>query len=167
LEPARTETSRQRGEWETRYDSADFTAFRRWQDGQWRELPVSLYGSEPWEDGAGNVWLFRVREAEVLFADGRRQLIPLDAGYVDNYRLAIESPDAVWVASQESLTRFRLERDKDKRPSRWVKDRVFRLPAFGLGFAGPWIAGQHLYYGSAGKLFHLPLSTGQTMEVSQ
>jgi hypothetical protein len=156
--PQRQAESKQRGEDETRFNSADFANFRTWTNSRWRESGFSLYGSEPWSDGSGGVWFFRVREVEVLFADGHRQLIPLDAGLVDRYRLAIESPDAVWVASQETLTRFRLERDKDKRPSRWVKDRVFRLPAFGLGFAGPWITGENFYYVADSKLFHVTLT---------
>ena len=68
-----------------------------------------------------------------MFSDGQRQLISLDAGTPKQFRMAVESADAVWVASQQSLRRFRLERDKDGRPSRWVADQTFCLPRFGVG----------------------------------
>jgi hypothetical protein len=139
------------------YHSADMPAFRRWEDGKWRTIEQSLYGGEVWEDAAGGLWHFRVREAEVTFPDGRRQLIPLDAGTAKQFHLAVESEDAVWVASQQSLCRFCLERNECGRPSRWAGERVFRLPCFGVGFVGPWIAGESLYYLSAGKLFHVKM----------
>ena len=161
VQPQRVEEARRHGESVPEvfpeYRSADLPSWRRWESGKWRTIDQSLYGVEVWEDGAGGAWHFRVREAEVTFSDGRRQLIPLDAGVAGQFRLAVESADAVWVASQQSLRRFRLERDAQGRPSRWLADRPFRLPRFGVGFAGPWIAGESLYYVSGGKLFRAPL----------
>ena len=157
VRPQRVEEARKHGESVPEafpeYRSADMPSSQRWEDGKWRRIDQSLYGVAVWEDGAGGVWQFRVREAEVTFSDGRRQLIPLDAGIPGQFRLAVESPGAVWVASQQSLRRFRLERDAPGRPTRWLADRTFRLPRFGVGFAGPWIAGESLYYVSGGVLY--------------
>ncbi len=145
---------------DARYLSDDMPGFRRWTGGGWREVPHTLYGGKAWEDAADGVWHVRVREASVTFPDGRSQLIPLDAGLPDQYRLAIESADAVWLASAHSLTRFRLEQGVEGK--QWIPDRRLRLPRFGATFAGPWIIGRDMYYTSAGELFHLPLQ--QAME---
>jgi len=136
---------------EAEYQSADLPNFRGWENGQWRETDVSLYGSDVWEDGNGGLWLFRVREAEVLFRDGRRQLIPLDAGTFLRYRLAIESPEAVWVTAEQSLTRFSLVRGQ------WTPVSVYRLPRFGEDFDGPWIVGDDVYYTVGAALHHTTL----------
>lgn len=138
---------------EAEYQSANLPNFRCWEDGRWRETGVSLYGSDTWEDGNGDLWLFRVREAEVLFRDGRRQLIPLDAGFFSCNRLAIESPHAVWVASQQTVTRFELV------GTRWQARSVLRLPDYGEGFIGPWIVQNDFYYISHGTLYHTTLAT--------
>ena len=161
VRPQRVEEARRHGESVPEvfpeYRSDDLPSWRRWESGKWRRIDQPLYGVEVWEDAAGGVWQFRVREAEVTFPDGRRQLIPLDAGLAGQFRLAVESADAVWVASQQSLRRFRLKRDAQGRPSRWAADRRFRLPRLGADFGGPWIAGESLYYVSGGRLFRAPL----------
>ncbi len=161
VRPQRLEEARNHGytppEVYAAYSSDDMPAWRRWQGGKWRTIDRSFCGGTVWEDAAGGVWHFRVREAEVTFPDGRRQLVPLDAGTPERFRMAIESADAVWVASQQSLCRFCLQRDMQGRPVRWTAEPPFRLPRFGVDFAGPWIAGGGLYYISAGKLFHCPV----------
>lgn len=139
------------------YKSEDLPAFRRWDGGKWRTINHSLVGASVFEDAAGGVWQFESRRATVTFADGREQAIPLDAGHAEDFRLAVESPDAVWVASLESLWRMSLVRDAAGKPWRWEVSRRFRLPRCGLDFAGPWIAGSSMYYLSHGTLYHVAL----------
>jgi hypothetical protein len=141
----------------TEYQTDDFAAFRRWRGGQWRTLDHSLYGTEVFEDEAGGVWQFCAREATVSLPGGRDQLIALDGGGAGDFRLAVETPDRVWVASRQSLWQFSLARDASGRPLRWEGDRRFRLPRNGLHFAGPWVVGKHLYYVSAGSLYCVAL----------
>ncbi len=157
----RIEASRKRGiELDTcflKYKSDDFAAFRRWDGGKWRSLNHSIYGTAIFQDAAGGVWQFCSRHAKVSFPGRPDQTIPLDAGHAEDFRLVIESPDAVWVASQESLWRLGLVRDATDKPMRWEVTKQFRLPRGGLKFAGPWIAGRSLYYLSNSALHHVAL----------
>lgn len=159
--PERVEEARRRGvsapDVFPAYRSADLPAWRRWDHGQWRTISQSLYGSELSEDGAGCLWVFREREVEIFFPGGSRQIIPLDAGAPGLFHLAIESPEAVWVASQQSLKRFRLERDTQDQPAHWTANGTFRLPNLGVGFVGPWIAGEDFYYVCNKRLFQTTL----------
>jgi hypothetical protein len=146
--------------WDIEMREDDFLAFWRWRDGEWRMLPYSLWGGCVWEDASGSVWHMRVREACVYFEDGRRQIIPLDAGALMDYRLVVESKNAVWVASAQSLTRFVLTRDARGRPLQWRADQraSYALPMLGAYFQGPWICGSNVYWCSGSTLYHAELS---------
>ncbi|MBI5723506.1 MAG: hypothetical protein HZA50_06070 [Planctomycetes bacterium] len=157
VEPKRKEETKERNRVpgvEDIYLSGDMPAFRSWKDGGWHVVNHTLFGGAVWEDGAGNVWHFRVREAEVFFADGSSQLIPLDCGTVEQFRLAVESPDAVWVASQQSLWRFLLVQSGSGKSWKYMPERRFRLPQIGFNFSGPWISGKNVYYASGSNLYH-------------
>jgi hypothetical protein len=188
IKPARIAEAEARGsdspEHDMRYRSADFKAMRRWTADGWRVLNQSMYGGAIWHDGAGGLWHMRVREAGVTFADGRRQVVGLGAGYISRYRLAIESPAAVWVAGRSHLERFELAKAHDAaeaheaaeahdahdadnaheaaeaveaRPT-WRRTHRFRLPRIGADFAGPCITGGYIYWQSDTKLHAAPLA---------
>ena len=156
--PIRLEEARQRGskspEWDAQVRSADLASVRRWEDGQWRVLPHSLQGGSTWQDADDGTWSLRQREAEVLYPDKPSQLIPLDATSFYAGRLTVESTHTVWVTTQQSLLRFRRETDAAKpKYGLWVLDRGFQLPRLGVDFAGPWIAGKHMYWVSGQQLY--------------
>ena len=158
----RVEDARKKGasspDFDVAYQSDDFASFQSWTDGKWQTLESSLYGGEPWTDRLGNIWHFRVREAMVHAPGGRQQLLPLDAGIVEQYRLTIQSSGAVWITTQNTLCLYVLQKDKTHPGQmQWTLGCRFALPQFGVGFAGPWVAGDHFYYVSDRKLYHLSL----------
>jgi len=139
------------------YLDSEFIEMQRWTEDGFRVLPRSLYGSSIWEDASGGVWQMRVRETGITYADGRYEILPLEAGELEQYRLVIESESAVWVAGQSHVVRYTTARDDDGRTV-WRAAQRYRLPRLGSGFAGPWIAGDHLYWLSNGTLFGRPVS---------
>lgn len=145
-------------DWDIEYRSSDFGGFRRWNGNKWDEYDGSFYGGYVWEDHSGCIWHLRLREASVRLPDGRKQVFPLDACTVDIARLAVESKDAVWIATQQSLWRFALRRDGKGKCESWRAARVFNLQGLGYDFHGPWIAGPYMYYLSRGKLYRAKLS---------
>ncbi len=139
------------------YSSDDFPAFRRWHDGQWQQLKRSVYGSQSCDGPAGDVWMLRVGEAEVVFPDGHSQLIETDAMIGWWSRLEAESDDAVWLTTQCSLTRYQLLRDAEGAPTGWRPTHRFGLQSVGFEFKGPWISGDDFYYVSDGSVYHTTL----------
>ncbi|MEX0774931.1 MAG: hypothetical protein WD042_04350 [Phycisphaeraceae bacterium] len=146
-------------DFDARYHKQDFQTMRRWRQGRWRELNQSMYGGAVWEDAAGGVWHMRTREAQIILGDGSEQLLPLDAGSLDQYRLVIESKIAVWVASQTALVRYELAPDEQDGKHMWQARQRFALPRLGVHFAGPWVARNNLYWMSGDTLYAAPLAT--------
>ena len=145
--------------WRVDYTSDDFLSARRWNGGRWRTLKASLYGGQVYEDATGGVWHLRMREAEVHPPGaGASQIVPLDACAIGQARLAVESREAVWVLTQQSLWRFVLQRDEPFGPPRWRAERRFGLQRFAFRVTGPWICGRDLYYQVGDKLFHASLA---------
>lgn len=145
-------------EWDIEYRSSDIGGFRRWNGKSWDEYDGSFFGGYVWEDRSGCIWHLRLREASVRLPDGRKQVFPLDACTVDIARLAVESKDAVWIATQQSLWRFTLKRDGKGKCESWRGARLFNLQGLGYEFHGPWIVGPYMYYLSRGKLYRAKLS---------
>lgn len=142
------------------YEGEDFAAIRSWRKGEWRERDVSPHGAAIFHDNAGNDWFLRLREAEVISPKGESELLPLGAGLPPFYRLAPADDGSVWIASQHTLTQYaRLEDSSGK--FAWQPRRTLALPAMGLGFDGPWITGDDLYYLSGRSLYHIKLSALQ------
>jgi hypothetical protein len=139
------------------YESDDFLSFRRWSGGKWDVVRGSFFGGNVHEDRSGCVWHLRVREAEVHFSDGRSQVIPLDACAIDYARLTVESTEAVWITTQQSLWRFVLTRDVKGNPLKWTPERRFSLQRFAFHITGPWICGRDVYYVAGDKLFHVTM----------
>jgi hypothetical protein len=90
----------------------------------------------------------------VHFSGGKSQIIPLDACAVDHARLAVESTEAVWITTQQSLWRFVLTRDVKGNPLKWTPERRFSLQRFAFHMTGPWICGRDVYYIAGDKLYH-------------
>lgn len=132
-------------------DSADTPAFRRWSNGKWETLNRSFSGSWACQDNAGRTWLLRTDEIEVFCPDGTSQLIPTDK--MVGGQLAVESDDAVWLATDQSLWRLALEKDAAGK-AEWRFTHRFGLQSVAFDFAGPWIVGRDFYYASGGTLYY-------------
>ena len=145
-------------DFEIEYESDELSAVRFWQYNQWRQVDASPYGGSLWEDDAGSVWHLRLREAAVQLPNGTRQTFPLDALHPYYARLAVESPEAVWIATAQSLWRMTLQRNALGQAKKWSVDRRFSQQQHGFGIAGPWLCGDHLYYVSGASLHHVRLS---------
>ena len=145
-------------EWDIKYRSSDVVGFRRWNGKSWDEYDGSFYGGYVWEDHSGCIWHLRLREASVRLPDGRKQVFPLDGSTLETARLAVESEDAVWIATQQSLWRFALRRDGKGKCESWRGARAFSLQGLSYDFHGPWIAGPYMYYLSRTKLYRTKLS---------
>jgi len=153
----RDEETKRRGDipqLDTEYRDADMASFRKWDGEEWREMTGAFFGSAVWEDQTGGIWLFRVREVEIIHRGGRRQWLPMDAGMMWQYRLEMESERkgaAAWVVSSETLRRYELVAGGDGQEN-WHETNRLRLPRFGMQFAGPWIVGERMYWVQAGTL---------------
>lgn len=145
-------------EWDIEYRSSDFGGFRRWNGKSWDEYDGSFFGGYVWEDHSGCIWHLRLREVSVRLPNGRKQVFPLDGSTLETARLAVESKDAVWIATQQSLWRFTLKRDGKGKCESWCAARVFSLQGLGYDFHGPWIVGPYMYYLSRRKLYRTKLS---------
>ncbi len=134
---------------EVEYESGDFGDFQTWdaQKKGWRKLGANVYGARVEEDLAGDTWLIRNREAEIVPREGKKQIIELDTCGFNVGRLAPESKDAVWLFTQQSALRL------VRRSGEWKVEKRLSLQKQGFDVSGAWIAGRSLYYLSNGGLY--------------